>query len=103
MDTFIFHFLFQDTNEVNEALLKRINAHGKIHLVPSKINDTYFLRVAICSRFSQKEDIEYSWKEISNLADLVLAEQKKEANCTSDKKVIATPKQNGNVKINGSK
>ena len=90
---------------MNETLLKQINAHGKIHLVPSKINDTYFLRVAICSRFSQKEDIEFSWKEISHQADLVLAEQKQkqEANCASDKKAIATSKQNGNVKVNGSK
>ncbi|KAG0718244.1 Aromatic-L-amino-acid decarboxylase [Chionoecetes opilio] len=31
-------------NEANEALLKRINDGGIIHMIPAKINDLYFLR-----------------------------------------------------------
>lgn len=69
-------FRLKGSNEINEALLKRINGRGKIHLVPSKIDDTYFLRMAVCSRFTQPEDIEYSWCETSAAADEVIAESK---------------------------
>lgn len=68
-------FRLRGSNEVNEALLKRINGRGNIHLVPSKINDVYFLRMAVCSRFTKTEDMEYSWKEVALAADEVLAEQ----------------------------
>ncbi|KAL2737943.1 aromatic-L-amino-acid decarboxylase [Vespula squamosa] len=67
-------FRLKASNDVNEALLKRINGAGNIHLVPSKINDVYFLRLAICSRMSKSSDILYSWKEIKQRADEVLEE-----------------------------
>ncbi|XP_055376604.1 aromatic-L-amino-acid decarboxylase isoform X2 [Condylostylus longicornis] len=68
-------FRLKGTNELNELLLKRINGRGNIHLVPSKINGIYFLRFAVCSRFTKSEDIEYSWKEISESASEVLNEK----------------------------
>lgn len=68
-------FRLKDTNEVNEALLKRLNGRGVIHLVPSKIRDTYFLRLAICSKFTEESDIDISWKEIKDTADEVLAKK----------------------------
>lgn len=67
-------FRLKGSNDKSEILLKKINSRGKIHLVPSKIKDTYFLRMSVCSRFSEKEDIEISWKEIAECADAVLAE-----------------------------
>ncbi|XP_030746668.1 aromatic-L-amino-acid decarboxylase-like isoform X2 [Sitophilus oryzae] len=69
-------FRLKGTNELNEVLLKKINGKGVIHLVPSKIRDTYFLRLAICSRFTEENDIDVSWKEVKEAADEVLAEQK---------------------------
>ncbi|XP_018368357.1 PREDICTED: aromatic-L-amino-acid decarboxylase-like [Trachymyrmex cornetzi] len=68
-------FRLKGSNELNEALLKRINGAGNIHLVPSKIKDTYFLRLAVCSRFSESKDIQYSWKEIKLRANEILEEQ----------------------------
>ncbi|XP_012286883.1 aromatic-L-amino-acid decarboxylase [Orussus abietinus] len=68
-------FRLKATNEVNEALLKRINGAGNIHLVPSKINDIYFLRFAVCSPYSESKDIQNSWREIKLRADEVLEEQ----------------------------
>jgi len=62
-------FRLKGNNEQNEVLLKRINGRGNIHMVPAKIKDVYFLRMAICSRFTQSEDMEYSWKEVSAAAD----------------------------------
>ncbi|KAJ8973717.1 hypothetical protein NQ317_009311, partial [Molorchus minor] len=66
-------FRVKGTNEINEAFLKRLNGKGVIHLVPSKIKDTYFLRLAICSRFTEKSDIDVSWKEIKETADEILS------------------------------
>jgi aromatic-L-amino-acid decarboxylase len=68
-------FRLKGTNELNEQLLKRINGRGNIHLVPSKINDIYFLRMAVCSRFTEPKDMEYSWNEVSVAATEVLKEQ----------------------------
>lgn len=69
-------FRLKGTNELNEALLKRINGRGKIHLVPSKINDVYFLRMAVCSRFTVSEDMKFSWNEVCAAADAEFAAQK---------------------------
>ncbi|KAK7872398.1 hypothetical protein R5R35_007012 [Gryllus longicercus] len=69
-------FRLKGSNELNETLLRRINGHGVIHLVPSKIHDTYFLRLAICSRFTESHDIKLSWNEVRSLADEVLAEER---------------------------
>lgn len=68
-------FRLKGSNELNEALLKRINGRGNIHLVPSKIGDTYFLRLSIGSRFINADDIEYSWNEIKEAAKLEIAAQ----------------------------
>nr|BDD85275.1 dopa decarboxylase [Ischnura senegalensis] len=67
-------FRLKGTNERNEALLKRINGNGKIHLVPSKVRSVYFLRFAVCSRHTESHDVIASWKEIQNVADIMLAE-----------------------------
>ncbi|XP_075212793.1 aromatic-L-amino-acid decarboxylase [Lycorma delicatula] len=69
-------FRLKGSNEINEALLKRINGNGKIHLVPSKISGTYFLRFAVCSRYTESSDIQFSWQEIKSLATDVLAEDR---------------------------
>lgn len=70
---------FQGPNEINEKLLKRINGNGKIHLVPSKIRDVYFLRMAVCSRYSESSDMIYSWNEIKTLTEELLKEEKEKA------------------------
>lgn len=70
-------FRLKGSNEINEKLLKRINGRGRIHLVPSKIDDIYFLRMAVCSRYSEMSDMEDSWKEISATADEILAQENK--------------------------
>lgn len=68
--------IMQGSNEINEKLHKAINSNGKIHLVPSKIKDLYFLRFAICSRYTQSPDVRFSWDEIKQLATNVLASLK---------------------------
>lgn len=69
-------FRLKASNECNDKLLRQINGNGKIYLVPSKINDLYFLRFAVCSRYTQSPDIRYSWDEIKSSATTVLLTEK---------------------------
>ena len=57
-------FRLKGSNEANEALLKRINDERKIHMVPSKIGDTYFLRFAVCSKEIEKKHVDFAWEVI---------------------------------------
>lgn len=69
-------FRLKGSNELNEILLRNINGRGKIHMVPSKINDVYFLRMAVCSRYTTSDDMAYSWNEVAAAADDMLALKK---------------------------
>lgn len=41
--------------------------------MPSKVRDVYFLRMAVCSRYTNSEDIAQSWDEVRTQADELLA------------------------------
>lgn len=57
-------FRVKGSNEMNETLLKKINEDGNIHMVPSKINDTFFIRFAICAPTAEICHCDYAWKVI---------------------------------------
>ena len=57
---------------MNEALLKEINAAGRIHMVPSKLRDTYILRFAVCSAATDERDIQLAWTEVKHQATRLL-------------------------------
>ncbi|KAG0710860.1 Aromatic-L-amino-acid decarboxylase [Chionoecetes opilio] len=59
-------------NEVNEALLKRINDGGIIHMVPAKINNLYFLRFAVCSPQTEEKDVDLAWREVVTQTETLL-------------------------------
>jgi aromatic-L-amino-acid decarboxylase len=62
-------FRLKGENGPNEQLLKRINDEGKIHMVPSKIGDTYFLRLAVCAQSVEAKHVEYAWDVIVKTAE----------------------------------
>ena len=68
--------LSQGPNELSEQLLRDLNADGKIHLVPSKMKDVFFLRLAICAPDSQTSDVKHAWEVIQKAADAVLTSHK---------------------------
>lgn len=41
-------------------------------MVPSKINDVFFIRFAVCAVSTEKEHIDFAWNEIVNLANATL-------------------------------
>ncbi|XP_037083637.1 aromatic-L-amino-acid decarboxylase-like [Pollicipes pollicipes] len=61
-------FRLKAKNEVNEALLKQINDAGRIHMVPSKLRQTYILRFAVCASATEESDIELAWGEVRDQA-----------------------------------
>ncbi|XP_019614071.1 PREDICTED: aromatic-L-amino-acid decarboxylase-like [Branchiostoma belcheri] len=68
-------FRLKGSNELNEQLLKQVNEGKKIHLVPSQVRGTYFLRFAVCAATTESGDVTYAWDIISQLAGEVLEGQ----------------------------
>jgi glutamate/tyrosine decarboxylase-like PLP-dependent enzyme len=62
-----------ELNELNESLLKKINDEGKIYMVPSKINNIFFIRFAVCASRTEKKHIDFAWDVISKTADRLLS------------------------------
>ncbi|XP_013088909.1 aromatic-L-amino-acid decarboxylase-like isoform X2 [Biomphalaria glabrata] len=60
-------FRLKASNEANEMLLKKINDDHRIHLVPSKIKDKFFLRFAVCATSTQPSDVGFAWSVIQEL------------------------------------
>ncbi|CAF0754777.1 unnamed protein product [Brachionus calyciflorus] len=65
-------FRLKQSNELNENLLKIITQDAKIYMVPSKINDIYFLRFAICASSTEKRHVEFAWENILKHTDILL-------------------------------
>ncbi|XP_062035089.1 aromatic-L-amino-acid decarboxylase [Lepus europaeus] len=65
-------FRLKGSNQVNEALLQRINDAKKIHLVPCHLRDKFVLRLAICSRTTESAHVRLAWAHIRELAGAVL-------------------------------
>ena len=76
-DNFLpFSFTKGKSNEVNESLMKLINDDGRIHMVPSKSKEVYFLRLAVCASRSNSDDIKFAWDVILELVDGLLSDRK---------------------------
>ncbi|XP_013419956.1 aromatic-L-amino-acid decarboxylase-like [Lingula anatina] len=69
-------FRLKGANDINEQLLQRINQDGRIHLVPSKIGNTYFLRFAVCAPYAESKDVQFAWTVLTELATELLKEKK---------------------------
>lgn len=54
--------------------MKKINEAKNIYLCPSLVKERYIIRFAICAKSTTVEDVEYSWKEIKRLTEIVLSE-----------------------------
>ncbi|XP_018025861.1 aromatic-L-amino-acid decarboxylase, partial [Hyalella azteca] len=67
----------RDENAFNKRLLQRLNKDGDIHLVASEARGVYFLRVAVCSRFTESEDMEFAWRTIERTTSVMLAEEQR--------------------------
>ena len=64
------------SNDVNEQLNHAINDSKVIHVTPTRVNDQFILRFAVCAKSTEKHDIDFSWREIQSQAEKVLRQGK---------------------------
>lgn len=67
-------FRLKGSNELNQALLKRITNSREIHLVPCHLAGRFVLRFAICARSTESHHIQQAWKHITQLTFELLQE-----------------------------
>ncbi|XP_053570281.1 aromatic-L-amino-acid decarboxylase [Bombina bombina] len=65
-------FRLKGSNELNKALLQKINSEKKIHIVPCCLEDRFVLRFAVCARTVESSHIAFAWKHIEELATELL-------------------------------
>lgn len=65
-------FRLKGSNELNENLLKQITQDSKIYMVPSKINDIFFLRFAVCAASTESRHIDFAWENILKNTNSIL-------------------------------
>lgn len=65
-------FRLKGENSLSEALLKRINEAGQVYMIPAKLHETYIIRFAVCSRFTELSDVQASCEEIRRHANETL-------------------------------
>ncbi|XP_071945459.1 aromatic-L-amino-acid decarboxylase-like [Antedon mediterranea] len=65
----------KESDELNNALLEKINASGKIHMLSSDLKGKAVLRFAICGASTENKHIQYAWNVIRSIADNLLSTQ----------------------------
>lgn len=63
------------TDALNEELLTRLNASGRLYLTHTRVRGSYALRVAIGATATERRHVEAAWREITRTAGEVLAER----------------------------
>ncbi|CAG9761061.1 unnamed protein product [Ceutorhynchus assimilis] len=71
-------FRLKAPDKVNEKLLSNINASGKLHMVPSSVNDKYVIRFCVVSHIATENDIDHAWEVICEFAEELLDTQASE-------------------------
>ena len=66
-------FRLKGSNDLNEKLNKTINDRGKIHVTPCRVGANFILRFAVCSKFTESEDIQFAYEEIIGITNDLLS------------------------------
>lgn len=65
-------FRLKGEDSLSEKLLKIISERKNIFLIAGHLNHKFVIRYAICSRLTEKKDVDYSWQEITEAAQQVV-------------------------------
>lgn len=68
-------FRVKGSNELNQALLRRITQCREIHMVPCQLSGQYVLRFCICARNTESRHVHKAWQHITQLTFELLQEQ----------------------------
>ncbi|KAG5880433.1 hypothetical protein JTB14_019943 [Gonioctena quinquepunctata] len=73
-------FRLQDDSST-QKLLDKLVERENIFLIAANFNEKRVIRFAICSRLSEKRDMDFAWKEILTVADGIVPRRKREITC----------------------
>lgn len=65
-------FRLKGEDSLSERLLSKICERKTLFLTPGHLNGKYVIRYAVCSRLTDRSDVEFSWKEIQESAEEIL-------------------------------
>ena len=58
-------FRAKTSDEINEAILLKLNSSGKMYLTHTKLNNKYTLRLCVGSPLTEQSNIESTWHRIT--------------------------------------
>lgn len=64
-------FRLKDGDNISKQLLENLTKKKKVFMVAGTHRDRYVIRFVICSRITTKDDIDYSWSQIKEEANLI--------------------------------
>ncbi|XP_066152732.1 aromatic-L-amino-acid decarboxylase-like [Euwallacea fornicatus] len=70
-------FRLKGDNSLSQRLLEKISEKKTQFLIAGHLHSTYVIRYAICSRLTEKTDVDFSWKEIREAAEDIVPSVKK--------------------------
>ncbi|XP_014370039.2 aromatic-L-amino-acid decarboxylase [Papilio machaon] len=69
-------FRLKDGENLTKKMLENLTAKKKVFMVAASYRGRYIIRWVICSLFTTKEDVEFSWKNIKHEADIICLNNK---------------------------
>ncbi|ULU04447.1 hypothetical protein L3Y34_017308 [Caenorhabditis briggsae] len=82
-------FRMKGDDETNQTLLTRLNASGRIHMVPASLGDRFVIRFCVCAENATDKDIEVAYEIISQAAQHVLHDSVKAVIAEEDEEAVA--------------
>lgn len=68
-------FRLKGSDKLNEKLLSNINGSGKLHMVPSSVNNNYVIRFCAVAQNATDEDIDYAWDVVLDFANELIEKE----------------------------
>lgn len=79
-------FRLKGEDNLTEKLLDHISKKKELFLIAGHLNHRLVIRYAVCSRLTEKRDIEFSWRQITETAEEIIPSPKKSLS-KSDKQI----------------
>jgi aromatic-L-amino-acid decarboxylase len=57
------------SDELNERLLERVNAAGRVYMSHTRLHDRYVLRFAVGHADTNDADVRLAWEELNTFAE----------------------------------
>uniref|UniRef100_A0A8R1E8J8 Tyrosine decarboxylase n=2 Tax=Caenorhabditis japonica TaxID=281687 RepID=A0A8R1E8J8_CAEJA len=82
-------FRMKGDDELNQTLLTKLNASGRIHMVPASLGDRFVIRFCVCAENATDKDIEIAYEIIAQAAQHVLNDSVKAVIAEEDEEAVA--------------